>query len=42
MKKKQYIAPLCEVMKVEPGIIMKYTGEASVPKQMATSPMFIP
>lgn len=42
MEKKQYITPLCEVTKLEPGIIMKYTGEASLPGHMSTAPLYLP
>ena len=32
MKKKEYIVPLCSVVKLEQSL-MKYTGAASVPSQ---------
>ena len=37
MKKKEYIVPLCSVVKLEQSL-MKYTGAASVPSQAGAPP----
>lgn len=38
MEKKIYIAPLSEVMHLEPNVVMKDLGAASMPGQMGNAP----